>query len=66
MFVTLAYSGNNNYYGLTGEEISRIMKKNKIPIFEMALDAYCKNISQNNNLLISASQTQEKVKILIL
>ena len=30
MFVTLAYSGNNNYYGLTGEEIARIMKKNKI------------------------------------
>jgi hypothetical protein len=28
----------------------------------MTLDAYCKNISQNNNVSISASPTQKKSK----
>lgn len=47
-FVTLTYSGNNNYYGLTGEEVSRVMNKNKIPIFKMTIDAYTKNIEKDS------------------
>lgn len=47
MFVTLTYSENNNYYGLTSEEVARVMGKRRIPVLKMTLDAYINNIGKS-------------------
>jgi len=64
--VTLTFSGNNNYYGLTRDEIGRILNQNKIPVFKMTLDAYAKNVAINGKILldnpITDSEHEEHIK----
>lgn len=54
-FVTLTFSGNGNYYGLTADEVTRVMGKNKIPIFRMTLDAFLANTTK-----VKSSDLQSK------
>lgn len=48
--MTLTKSSHGHYYGLLGDEIMRVIKQNKIPIFKMTLDAYKNNVSTDGSL----------------
>lgn len=49
-FVTLTKSSNGHYYGLISDEIMRVIKNNKIPIFKMTLEGYSSNINKEGGL----------------
>lgn len=40
---TLLRSPNDHYYGLARSQVETVMKKGRIPIFKMTLNAYLKN-----------------------